>query len=88
MSQYYFTVREAEDEQRHICTILAQTDEELNDKLTHALNEHFDSVVWRDESVKREDCLYGMCKTVKINVERYPDYDHETTIEITQTWIY
>jgi hypothetical protein len=38
----YFILNEAEGDRRHIATIVCKTDEELNAKITQALEAHFD----------------------------------------------
>ena len=45
MKPQYFTLNEAEDEKFHIGTIIAATNEVLADKVTEALQEHFDAQV-------------------------------------------
>ena len=84
MSQYYFTVNEAEDERKHIATIIAWSDQEFHEKLHTACQQHFDESIDLHYLPSREDCLYGREQLIKVSVGE----EYQTTIIVSQTWLY
>ena len=89
MEQYYFSIREQHDEQRHIGTALAQTTNDLMQKIVLMCNEHFDAETTIVAHPGLEDCLHGNAPTITICLnDNNGEYDYTTTIVVTQTWIY
>ena len=84
MKPQYFTLNQVEDEQLHIGTVIADTNEVLNDKVTDALQEHFDAQVNDIEDLD----------VVKIR-QSYEPYEFYVLVDeitkkvsIQQTWLY
>lgn len=86
MEKKYFTVNEAGGENAHIGTLVANTSEELRNKLSEACSEHFDAKVIGMFDFDIDDCLYGRILEVKITL----DWEVELPIVVTisQTWLY
>ena len=79
----YLTVKETEDEHRHIGTLDASSDRELMEKLHKALDEHFNEDVIVPNQVKLADCCRGLTANVAIELE-----DYSTNVKVEETWLY
>ena len=81
--QIYFTINEAGGDQNHIGTAVAATDEELFEKIKIACLAHFDEEVEITSLIQISECIYGRIQEVDIKMA-----DYDTSICITETWIY
>lgn len=79
---YYFSLTEV-DENKHIGTVQAESDAELTAKVQQALNEHFDADCTINGMLKISEHINCDGKEHTIDLD-----DYNTTIHITQSWLY
>ena len=82
----YFTIKENDNDYGHIGTEIAETDEELTQKVIEACKSHFDANV-KISPLEIENYLFGRSGLVKTKVDISTD-DFECEIFIQQTWLY
>lgn len=88
MENRYFSVSVSNGNDEHIGTIhvIDNDEKSFNDKIKHALEEHFDCEVSIVEDLKLEHYIRGNIGTVEIVVNSTDEY--ATEIFICQTWLY
>lgn len=87
MENRYFSVSVSNGNNEHIGTIhvIDGNEKSFNDKIKHALEEHFDCEV-AVADLKLEDYIRGNSGTVEISVNSTDEYAEE--IFICETWLY
>jgi hypothetical protein len=79
----YFTIEESNADGRHVGTVRAETDQELNEKLTIACNSHFDEEC-ELSLTKRENFVYGRSEI--IHMKDIGKLERE--VHVQETWLY
>jgi hypothetical protein len=86
MENKYFTVNEAGGENAHVGTLVANTSEELKNKLSEACCAHFDAKVIGMSNFDINDCLYG--KTLDVRIHLDCEVEYPIIITISESWLY
>jgi hypothetical protein len=86
MKKTYFLLTEQDD--TVIGVVGAISNEELNEKATIAINEHFDQIIPTVLKLNMEDSMFGNINEVQVKIDFDDDEDYIATIFIQQVFIY
>lgn len=86
MKKTYFLLTEQDD--TLIGVVGVSSNEELNEKATIAINEHFDQITPTVLKLDMEDSMYGKVAEIPVKVDFANDSEYIATIFIQEVMLY
>lgn len=86
MKKTYFLLTEQDD--TLIGVVGATTNEELTEKSTIAINEHFDQIIPTELNLNMDDSMFGKISEIPVKVDFNNDSEYIATIFIQEVILY